>query len=407
MFKRLMALDEYISKIAACQRDAREQGKRREGKESCLRKLLEERGLDKIQNIQTDTEWVPMPLDPTIKLNGLTPSTASMFASAVYPCVIEFHEVGYDPQRIEDTTAKGAKSILYESNPLGKPSATASSGSLKGTAEPGTSSGKTNKELLHKIMFKTGDDLRQDQLVMQMISLMDRLLKKVNLDLKLLTYGILATGPKDGIMEFCKNSAAVSGALKKHGSLAEYLRVHNADPSAPYGISPVALDTFVKSCAGSCVVTYILGIGDRHLDNIMVNTSGQMFHIDFGFIFGQDPKPMPPPFRLTRAMVDCMGGEDSQDYVRFKTYCCQAYNWLRKSASLIINLLSLMGDAGIQDISKRSDLSKVLMKVEEKFRLDLTDEQAEQFFLGLVNESLNAIAPRLMEKLHEVAVSMR
>jgi len=37
-----------------------------------------------------------------------------------------------------------------------------------------------------------GDDLRQDQLIMQMISLMDGLLKKVNLDLKLVTYGILA-----------------------------------------------------------------------------------------------------------------------------------------------------------------------------------------------------------------------
>ncbi len=37
-----------------------------------------------------------------------------------------------------------------------------------------------------------------------------------------------------------------------------------------------------------------------------------------------------------------------------------------------MNLLSLMGDAGIQDISKKSTLSAVLMNVEEKFRLDLT-----------------------------------
>lgn len=96
-------------------------------------------------------------------------------------------------------------------------------------------------------------------------------------------------------------------------------------------------------------MTFILGIGDRHLDNIMVRfcedsfsflifvyvhaptallyiqitRSGQMFHIDFGFIFGQDPKPFPPPFRFTRSMADAMGGEDSPDYARFKSYCCQ------------------------------------------------------------------------------------
>jgi len=79
----------------------------------------------------------------------------------------------------------------------------------------------------------------------------------------------------------------------------------------PYEISATVMDTFVKSCAASCVVTYILGIGDRHLDNIMMRSNGQLFHIDFGFIFGQDPKPLPPPFRFTRHMADAMGGEDS------------------------------------------------------------------------------------------------
>lgn len=35
-----------------------------------------------------------------------------------------------------------------------------------------------------QVIFKSGDDLRQDQLIMQMISLMDSLLKRVNLDLR-------------------------------------------------------------------------------------------------------------------------------------------------------------------------------------------------------------------------------
>ena len=121
----------------------------------------------------------------------------------------------------------------------------------------------------------------------------------------------------------------------------------------------------------------------------MLRTNGQMFHIDFGFIFGRDPKPLPPPFRFTRAMADAMGGEGSDHYKRFQSYCCQAYNWLRKSANLILNMLSLMVDASIPDLSVHEDPSAVLKKVEEKFRLDLTGFYAHTYIHTYHNHNVN------------------
>jgi phosphatidylinositol 3-kinase len=71
-------------------------------------------------------------------------------------------------------------------------------------------------------------------------------------------------------------------------------------------------------------------------------------------------------------MVEAMGGPDSEYYHSFKSYCCQAFNWLRKSSFLLLNLLSLMRDANIPDMSKHSNPEEVLKRFEERLRLDLT-----------------------------------
>ena len=50
----------------------------------------------------------------------------------------------------------------------------------------------------------------------------------------------------------------------------------------------VAKMNFTRSVAVSSIVGHILGIGDRHLGNILIHQgSGEVVHIDFGFVFEQ------------------------------------------------------------------------------------------------------------------------
>ena len=170
---------------------------------------------------------LPLPLDPSVLIVGCYPEESNVFKSSLFPLYINFK------------TLDGKK---------------------------------------YPIMFKTGDDLRQDQLVIQIISLMDRLLRKENLDLKLTPYRILATGASAGAVQFVASTTLGAAQTKYSGNyILAYLRANNPDKKADLGVRKEAMDTYVKSCAGYCVVTYLLGVGDRHLDNLLLAPDGERF----------------------------------------------------------------------------------------------------------------------------------
>ena len=154
----------------------------------------------------------------------------------------------------------------------------------------------------YTVIFKSGDDLRQDQLVIQLITLMDKLMKKENLDLQLTPYKVLATSIDDGMVEFVP-SKAFSEILKENGKdVRKYFQKVAPDTDGMFGIDPEVLDRYVRSLAGYSLISFLLAIGDRHLDNLLLTERGHLFHIDFGFVLGHDPKPFPgtPPPRHRR-----------------------------------------------------------------------------------------------------------
>uniref|UniRef100_A0A8C1FTJ7 phosphatidylinositol-4,5-bisphosphate 3-kinase n=2 Tax=Cyprinus carpio TaxID=7962 RepID=A0A8C1FTJ7_CYPCA len=142
------------------------------------------------------------------------------------------------------------------------------------------------------IIFKNGDDLRQDMLTLQMIQLMDVLWKTEGLDLRMLPYGCLSTGNKTGLIEVVKNSDTIAN-IQRNNSNSAATAAFNKDAllnwlksKNPGDKLDQAIEEFTLSCAGYCVATYVLGIGDRHSDNIMISETGQLFHIDFGHFLG-------------------------------------------------------------------------------------------------------------------------
>ncbi|XP_062616262.1 phosphatidylinositol 4-phosphate 3-kinase C2 domain-containing subunit alpha-like isoform X2 [Saccostrea cucullata] len=272
------------------------------------------------------------------------------------------------------------------------------------------------------VMFKVGDDLRQDMLTMQMIKIMDRLWLKAGLDLKIITFACLATGPKKGLVELITESetlrkiqvqAGVTGSFKDR-PIKEWLQGHNPT-ELEY---QKAVDNFTRSCAGYCVATYVLGVCDRHNDNIMLKQSGHMFHIDFNKFLGDAQmfgnfKRDRVPFVLTSDMAFVInnGEKQSDKFQLFIDLCCQGFNILRRNANLFLNLFALVyfnirDQINIGDELSRSGIPGVTEGAARYIQRALlpghTEAQATAMFTRMIEDSLKSVFTQFNFFIHNL-----
>lgn len=217
---------------------------------------------------------------------------------------------------------------------------------------------------------------------------MDNLMRKEHLDLRLTPYWVLPMSPSTGVMEFVPSTTLQElTARSKAEGILRFLAQHN--PGTPEPLSDVpasrlracianpAMENFIRSNAGYAIVSYLLDMGDRHQENLLVTNDGKLFHIgalaqahtvqsvfwqgseatdagasvlaDFGFVLGmRDPKQWAKvPVPLKRDIVEAMGGQLSEDYKHFRKLAVEAYIILRKHAALFLTLLGCMSGSAI------------------------------------------------------------
>ncbi|KAI9786756.1 MAG: serine/threonine-protein kinase M1 [Peltula sp. TS41687] len=203
---------------------------------------------------------------------------------------------------------------------------------------------------VYGLLCKPKDDLRKDQRLMEFNAMINRSLKKdadsSKRRLYIKTYAVTPLNEECGLIEWVDNLRTLRDIIlslyKSKGIAPNYTEIRLLLDEASSHISKLPIFTgqvlpsfppvfhewfiemfpepgawftarlkYTRSCAVMSMVGMVLGLGDRHGENILFEEgNGGTFHVDFNCLFDKGltfEKPERVPFRLTQNMIDAFG----------------------------------------------------------------------------------------------------
>jgi phosphatidylinositol-4,5-bisphosphate 3-kinase len=256
------------------------------------------------------------------------------------------------------------------------------------------------------VLFKAGDDLRMDIVTLQLFKIMQTLWYKNNLHLKMSLYNVISTGDMEGMLEVVTNSSTVAQIHKDQGgSLQSFkkdalknwiLKTKVCDENECY-------ENFMLSNVAYCCATFVLGVGDRHSDNIMLKKNGELCHIDFGHFLGHFKYKMGikrerAPFVFTNQFKTVLDSEGAPGYDKFKKKFWEAYKILRDHSDVLVTLLRMLICTDIPELKEKD-----IEYLNQSLVLNYNTKDAEKFLDEKLKESIDSWSVPLNFFIHYVA----
>ncbi|KAJ3431054.1 serine/threonine-protein kinase mtor [Anaeramoeba flamelloides] len=246
---------------------------------------------------------------------------------------------------------------------------------------------KGNNGKMYKFLLKGHEDPRLDERVMQLFGLVNTLLKQESSKkssqqhLKITRYSVIPLSTNSGIIEWVphcdtmhelireyRNARKIFLDLERRVMLEMTPEYDQLKPIQKIEIFTNSLDqtegedlekilwlkstnsenwlerrtNYTRSLALMSMVGYILGLGDRHPSNLMMEIyTGKILHIDFGDCFEvtreRDKFPEKIPFRLTRMLIKAMGVSGIEG--NFRNTCESVMQLLRNNKDSLMAML--------------------------------------------------------------------
>ncbi|KAI0934139.1 hypothetical protein AcV5_006082 [Taiwanofungus camphoratus] len=259
------------------------------------------------------------------------------------------------------------------------------------------------------VIVKTGGDLRQEQLAVQLIQAFEKIWKEENCPCWVRYFRILITGHSSGLVETITDAVSIHSIKKAeyarrlaegrfgHVTLYDHFKTTYGDPSSAKFAR--AQRNFAKSLAGYSLVTYFLQIKDRHNGNILLDRDGHLIHIDFGFMLSNSPGNIgfeAAPFKLPLDYIEVLGGVDSKAFLEFKKLFKEGFEAARKHCERIITLVELMQkDSALPCFAALGEQTATQLR--ERFQQGLTHASVEEHVQRLIDTSLGSNWTRLYD----------